>query len=114
MRNYLPTGFKTGAGGEAAHAKARREAKVADEEYREAVGEAETMRLWLEERIEQSLGLWERWERERLGAVKTGEWQTRSDFLLLTGVADATIYVRSPHTIREGDVRHGSRLDRGD
>jgi len=33
---------------------------------------AEEKRLDMEERIERGLRIWERWERERLGAVRNG------------------------------------------
>ena len=74
IQNYLPQALKNASmNGEAGHVKARREAKAADEEYREALGELEDMRLGIEARLESGMGQWEGWERERLKAVKTGK-----------------------------------------
>jgi hypothetical protein len=71
IQNYLLKGSISLA--EPAHVRARREAKLADEEYREALRELEDMRLGIEQRLERGLGVWEGWERERLRAVKTGQ-----------------------------------------
>ncbi len=79
MRNYLPSSISSSLSNassvpsESAHGKARREAKRADDEYREALDKLEIMRLRVEEQVEAALRVWERWERERLGVVKTGE-----------------------------------------
>lgn len=72
MRNYLgPTAAATTE--EPPLVSARREAKVADSEYRAAVEQLDLIRLRLEETIESGLRQWERWERERLNAAKTGQ-----------------------------------------
>lgn len=72
MRNYL--GSNAGAVTEEPPLViARREAKIADEEYRAAVEQLDLIRLRLEETIERGLRQWEKWERERLNAAKTGK-----------------------------------------
>jgi hypothetical protein len=77
--NYLPSSISsslsngTSAVSDPGHVKARKEAKRADNEYREALDALEIMRLRVEEHIEGGLRVWDRWERERLGVVKTGE-----------------------------------------
>ncbi len=78
MKSYLPTSMSALAAvtgspsipSELPHVKARKEAKSADERYAEAVEELDVFRLRLEEKIEQGLKLWERWERERTDVVK--------------------------------------------
>ncbi|GHJ86351.1 hypothetical protein NliqN6_2753 [Naganishia liquefaciens] len=79
VKSYLPAlaslpGALTGSadpGLEAPHIRARKEAKIADEEYRTGVDDLERMRLRVEEWVEKGLKSWERWERERMGSVKT-------------------------------------------
>lgn len=83
VKSYLPAltslpGALTGSadsGSDAPHIKARKEAKIADEEYRAGVDDLERMRLRVEEWVEKGLKNWERWERERMGSVKTGPSQ---------------------------------------
>jgi hypothetical protein len=53
------------------HVRARLEADAADREYRIAVRKLDRQRLGLEERIEDALKALQRWETERLHAVKT-------------------------------------------
>jgi hypothetical protein len=80
VKSYLPAlaslpNALTGSvdsGSEAPHIKARKEAKIADEDYRAGVDDLEMMRLRVEEWVEKGLKSWERWERERMGSVKTG------------------------------------------
>ena len=62
------------ASGEPAHVRARREAEAADQEYRTAVRKLDRQRLGLEERIEETLKTLQKWELDRLRAVKTGEY----------------------------------------
>ncbi|ORY34969.1 hypothetical protein BCR39DRAFT_515848 [Naematelia encephala] len=69
LHKYLPAGLASSD--EPIHVRLRKEATKADEAYREAVREAETKRLEMEERIERGLRIWERWERERLSVVKS-------------------------------------------
>ncbi|KAH0582749.1 Rho-GTPase-activating protein 8 [Termitomyces sp. J132] len=57
--------------GEPAYVKARHEADVADNTYRKAVRKLDRHRLALEERLEEAFKLLQRWEMERLRAVKT-------------------------------------------
>lgn len=65
---YLPASLTNND--EPYHIRLRRDAHKADEMYRDGVWSAEEKRLEMEERIERGLRLWERWERERLSAVK--------------------------------------------
>lgn len=58
---------------EPAYLRARNEAEEADRTYRVAVRRLDRQRLGLEERIEEVLKLLQRWETERLRAVKTGK-----------------------------------------
>ncbi|ODO07026.1 hypothetical protein I350_04393 [Cryptococcus amylolentus CBS 6273] len=67
-QSYLPASLANSD--EPIHVRLRREATKADEAYREGVWSAEDKRLEMEERIERGLRIWERWERERLAAVK--------------------------------------------
>ena len=52
--------------------RARREAEQADQEYRVAIRKLDRQRLGLEERIEDVLKTLQKWELDRLRAVKTG------------------------------------------
>ena len=61
----------SGANGEPAYVRARNEADDADKAYRIAVRKLDRHRLALEERIEETLKVLQRWETERLRAVKT-------------------------------------------
>ncbi|GBE86582.1 predicted protein [Sparassis crispa] len=58
-------------GNEPSHVKLRRDAEVADREYRIAIRKLDRQRLALEERIEDTLKTLQRWELDRLRAVKT-------------------------------------------
>ena len=60
------------ANGEPAHVRARREAEAADQLYRTEVRKLDRQRLGLEERIEDTLKTLQKWELDRLRAVKTG------------------------------------------
>jgi hypothetical protein len=62
-----------GQGGEPPYVRARQEADAADKEYRVAVRKLDRQRLGLEERIEEALKTLQRWEADRLRAVKTGQ-----------------------------------------
>ncbi|EIW58644.1 uncharacterized protein TRAVEDRAFT_29154 [Trametes versicolor FP-101664 SS1] len=53
------------------YVRARRDAEVADQEYRVAVRKLDRQRLGLEERIEDTLKTLQKWELDRLRAVKT-------------------------------------------
>jgi hypothetical protein len=50
----------------------RKEADAADKDYRTATRRLDRQRLGLEERIEDMLKALQKWETERLRAVKTG------------------------------------------
>ncbi|KAF9072244.1 hypothetical protein BDP27DRAFT_1320622 [Rhodocollybia butyracea] len=56
---------------EPAHMKARHEAEDADRAYRVAIRQLDRQRLSIEERLEDTLKTLQRWELERLRAVKT-------------------------------------------
>ncbi len=58
--------------GEQPHVRARHEAEEADKTYRLAIRKLDRQRLGLEERLEETLKTLQRWELERLRAVKTG------------------------------------------
>lgn len=57
--------------GEPIHVRARAEANAADAAYRSAVRKLDRQRLGLEERVEETLKLLQKWELDRLRAVKT-------------------------------------------
>lgn len=59
------------ANGQPPYIRARQEAEDADREYRVAVRKLDRQRLGLEERVEETLKMLQRWEMERLRAVKT-------------------------------------------
>ncbi|KAF7770556.1 hypothetical protein Agabi119p4_6530 [Agaricus bisporus var. burnettii] len=69
--NLVSKALTTNANGEPAYVRARQEAEEADHNYRVAVRKLDRQRLGLEERIEETLKLLQRWESERLRAVKT-------------------------------------------
>lgn len=56
--------------------KTRHEAEEADKAYRVAVRQLDRQRLSIEERLEDTLKTLQRWEIERLRAVKTGKLYT--------------------------------------
>lgn len=58
--------------GEPAHVRARHDADEADKTYRVGVRRLDRHRLALEERLEETLKTLQKWEAERLRAVKTG------------------------------------------
>ncbi|KAG5649730.1 hypothetical protein H0H81_002332 [Sphagnurus paluster] len=60
-----------GGSGEPAYVRARNDADEADRAYRIAVRKLDRQRLGLEERLEEILKVLQRWETERLRAVKT-------------------------------------------
>ncbi|KAH9945710.1 hypothetical protein B0H21DRAFT_860177 [Amylocystis lapponica] len=63
--------FNANGVAEPIHVKARREADIADQEYRVAVRKLDRQRLALEERIEETLKTLQKWEFDRLRALKT-------------------------------------------
>ncbi|CAK9784874.1 hypothetical protein CC85DRAFT_257483 [Cutaneotrichosporon oleaginosum] len=67
-KSYLPAAISSN---EPAHIRLRHEANRANEAYHAGVSEAEARRLEMEERIERGLRNWERWERERLGVIRS-------------------------------------------
>jgi len=62
----------TAANAEPFYIRARREANEAEKIYRVAVRKLDRQRLGLEEKVEDTLKVLQRWETERLRAVKTG------------------------------------------
>jgi hypothetical protein len=58
--------------GEPPYLRLRNESDEADKAYRVGVRKLDRHRLGLEERIEETLKILQRWESERLAAVKTG------------------------------------------
>ncbi|KAH9924755.1 uncharacterized protein B0H18DRAFT_1119774 [Fomitopsis serialis] len=63
--------LNTNGSAEPLHIRTRREAEVADREYRVAVRKLDRQRLGLEERVEETLKTLQKWELDRLRAVKT-------------------------------------------
>lgn len=59
--------------GEPAFVQKRKEAEATEKEYQIAVKKLDRQRLALEERIDDTLKLLQRWESERLRALKTGK-----------------------------------------
>ena len=72
LANLVSKALNSNAG-EPVHIRARREAEQADQEYRVAIRKLDRQRLGLEERIEDVLKTLQKWELDRLRAVKTGE-----------------------------------------
>ncbi len=69
--NVVSKALAANPSAEPLHLRARVEADAADREYRIAVRKLDRQRLGLEERIEDTLRVLQRWEIERLRAVKT-------------------------------------------
>lgn len=69
--NVVSKALAANPNAEPPHIRARLEADGADREYRITVRKLDRQRLGLEERIEDTLRLLQRWETERLHAVKT-------------------------------------------
>ncbi|KAJ3835952.1 hypothetical protein F5878DRAFT_566406 [Lentinula raphanica] len=69
--NVVTKALHTNQSSEPTHMKARHEAEDADKAYRVAVRQLDRQRLGLEERLEDTLKTLQRWELERLRAVKT-------------------------------------------
>jgi len=69
--NVVSKALATDPNAEPHHVRARLDADAADREYRIAVRKLDRQRLGLEERIEDVLKKLQRWEAERLQAVKT-------------------------------------------
>jgi RhoGAP domain len=69
--NIVSKALNTNSSNEPAYVRAHQAAVDSDKAYRIAVRKLDRQRLGLEERIEESLKLMQRWEAERLAAVKT-------------------------------------------
>ncbi|KIK60405.1 hypothetical protein GYMLUDRAFT_73852 [Collybiopsis luxurians FD-317 M1] len=69
--NVVTKALNSNQSSEPTHLKARHEAEDADKAYRVAVRQVDRQRLGLEERLEDTLKTLQRWELERLRAVKT-------------------------------------------
>ena len=72
MVNVVTKALNANPQNEPAYIRLRQEADEADKVYRVSVRKLDRQRLGLEERIEEMLKTLQRWEMERLGAVKTG------------------------------------------
>lgn len=70
--------------GEAPYVRARHEAEAADQEYRAGIRKLDRQRLGLEERVEDMLKTLQKWELDRLRAVKTGMPSKSITCVLLT------------------------------
>jgi hypothetical protein len=73
--NLVSKALNTNNSSEPAYIRARQDADEADKAYRIAVRRLDRHRLALEERIEDTLKILQRWESERLRAVKTGAFE---------------------------------------
>ncbi|WWC93065.1 uncharacterized protein L201_008030 [Kwoniella dendrophila CBS 6074] len=71
FKSYLPASLANNTSDEPTYVKLRKEANKSNDLYKEGIRNAEERRLEMEQSIEKGLRLWERWERERLVAVKT-------------------------------------------
>ena len=71
--NAMSKALNANSQNEPLYVRQRREAEEADKVYRVAVRKLDRQRLGLEERIEEVLKTLQRWEVERLRAVKTGQ-----------------------------------------
>ncbi|KAJ4473838.1 hypothetical protein J3R30DRAFT_3296406 [Lentinula aciculospora] len=69
--NVVSKALHTTQSSEPTHMKARHEAEDADKVYRVSVRQLDRQRLVLEERLEDTLKTLQRWELERLRAIKT-------------------------------------------
>uniref|UniRef100_A0A0W0G9W1 Uncharacterized protein n=1 Tax=Moniliophthora roreri TaxID=221103 RepID=A0A0W0G9W1_MONRR len=69
--NLVSKALATNPNGQPAFIRARQDAEEADKAYRIAVRQLDRRRLNLEERLEESFKTLQRWETERLRAVKT-------------------------------------------
>jgi len=71
--NVVTKALNSNAQSEPVHVRLREEAEAADKVYRVAVRRLDRQRLGLEERIEETLKTLQKWELDRLRAVKTGK-----------------------------------------
>ncbi|CAL1714693.1 unnamed protein product [Somion occarium] len=69
--NLVSKALTSNATNEPPYVRARREADAADQEYRTAIRKLDRQRLGLEERIEDTLKTLQKWELDRLRAVRT-------------------------------------------
>lgn len=73
--SFVMKQIKAGSDSQPPHVRARIEAGDADEAYRQGVRRLDRLRLALEDHIEESLKLLQKWESDRLRAVKTGTYE---------------------------------------
>lgn len=71
LASFVSSIIPTGVSGEPPHIKARADAVEASQTYRTTVRQLDRRRLGLEERIEETLKTLQKWEIDRLRAVKT-------------------------------------------
>ncbi|KAF5361761.1 hypothetical protein D9756_002513 [Leucocoprinus leucothites] len=89
--NLVSKALAANGNGEPAYVRARQEAEEANREYRVSVRKLDRQRLGLEERIEETLKLLQRWENERLRAVKTVLLQFQGTLANLPKAIDPSI-----------------------
>ncbi|KAJ3551510.1 hypothetical protein NP233_g13067 [Leucocoprinus birnbaumii] len=89
--NLVSKALATNGSGEPAYVRARQEAEEANRAYRVAVRKLDRQRLGLEEKIEETLKLLQRWESERLRAVKTVLLQFQGTLANLPKAVDPSI-----------------------
>lgn len=70
--NVVTKALNANSQSEPIYVRLRMEADEADKLYRVSVRKLDRQRLGLEERIEETLKTLQKWEMERLAAVKTG------------------------------------------
>lgn len=89
--NFVSSMIPTNPSGEPPHIKARADAAEASQAYRTAVRQLDRRRLGLEERIEETLKTLQKWETDRLRAVKTVLQQYQSALAVLHPVLKDSI-----------------------
>ncbi|KAF8347678.1 hypothetical protein F5887DRAFT_953662 [Amanita rubescens] len=116
--NMVTKALNTNPNGDPTHIRARNEADEADKTYRIAVRKLDRHRLALEERLEETLKTLQKWEAERLRAIKTVLLQYQdSDLTALieryrTGPFRPTAQIYESVSHDEADVVFGIDLRR--
>lgn len=95
--NVVSKALAANASNEPPLVRARLDADAADREYRIAVRRLDRQRLGLEERIEDTLKLLQRWEIERLHAVKAGLLQFHGTLANLPRALEAPLERSASH-----------------
>ncbi|KAF9245227.1 hypothetical protein BU15DRAFT_41061 [Melanogaster broomeanus] len=89
--NVVAKALNTNSQNDPVHIRLRHEADEADKLYRVSVRKLDRQRLGLEERIEEMLKILQRWEMERLGAVKTAVLQYQGTLANLPKAFEPTL-----------------------